>query len=121
EEEAEPAIGEIGLVIFFDRVRHKSNASAILFAMPPCAVCSQTAGKGLVNFGVGEGFGLAVIPAEAGESGQVAGKVLLEVDAETILAGDVPGMVGDVGDDVIVFGQNDLVAIDAHVGVVSEG
>ena len=96
EEKAEAAIGEVDLVVLLDCVGNKSNAGAVLLAMPPCAVRSKSFGEGLIDFRVGEGFGLAVIPAEAGECGQVAREILLEVDPESVLARDVPGMVGDV-------------------------
>ena len=89
--------------------------------MPPCTVGSHSSGEGLIDFGVGEGFGLAVVPAEAGERGQVAGEVLLQVDAESILTRDVPGMVCDFRNRRKArFEVGNRLAIDAHVGVVGE-
>src|SRR5271166_1568305 len=73
EEKTEAAIGEVGLVVLLDGVRYKSDSCAILLTMPPGAVRAQSAIYGLIDFGVSEGFGLAVIPAYAGESGEVAG------------------------------------------------
>ena len=97
EEKAEASGGEIVLVIFLDGVADEGDAGAVLLAMPPRAVRAHAFGEGLIDFGVGEGFGLAVVPSEAGEGGEVVREILLEVDAESVLARDVPGMVGDVG------------------------
>ena len=72
EQEAEAAIGEVGLVILLDCVGDESDAGAVLLAMPPGAVCAESLGESLIDFRVGEGFGLAVIPAEAGEGGEVS-------------------------------------------------
>jgi len=40
EEEAEAAVGEVGLMILSDGVGTKAISGAVLFAMPPCAVCA---------------------------------------------------------------------------------
>src|SRR5260370_693868 len=122
ENEAKAAIGEVGLVIFANCVGDECDSSAVLLAMPPYAMRPQSSGEGLIDFGVGEGFGLAVIPAEAAERGQIVGEILLNVDAETILAIDVPGMVRDLRNrSETFFKVSDGRAIDAHVGVISEG
>jgi len=123
EEKTEAAIGEIGLMILLDGVGDEGDASTVLFAMPPCAGGTKAFGEGLVDFGVGEGFGFAVIPAEAGEGGEVVREVLFEVHAESVFAGDVPGVGGDIGHDGsdTGFEVGDGVSIDAHVGVVGIG
>ena len=122
EEKTEAAIGEIGLMILLDGVGDEGDASTVLFAMPPCAGGTKAFGEGLVDFGVGEGFGFAVIPAEAGEGGEVVREVLFEVHAESVFAGDVPGVGGDIGDgSEASIEVCDGVAIDAHVGVVGIG
>ena len=97
EEESEASGGEIVLVILLDGVADEGDAGAVLLAMPPGAVRADAFGERLIDFGVGEGLGLAVVPSEAGEGGEVVREILLEVDAEAVLAGDVPGMIGDVG------------------------
>ena len=75
--------------------------------------------EGLVDLGVGEGFVLALVPAEAAEDAQGVGELLLGVEAEAVLDGaeglvlrDVGGWI-DVGEEGIV-----RVAVEAHVGVV---
>src|SRR5216684_1284730 len=78
EEEAEAAIGEVGLVISADCVGDECDASAILLAAPPCTICAQSSGESLIDFRVCEGFGLAVVPAEAAECGQIAREILLD-------------------------------------------
>src|SRR5580692_846871 len=96
EEKAEATIGEVGLVIFADRIGDESNARPVLLAMPPGASRAKSQVEGLIDFRVGEGFSLAVIPAEAAEGGQVMSEILLEVHAESVLAGDAPGMICDI-------------------------
>ena len=82
-------------MILLDGVRDECEAGAVLFAMPPGAVGAESLGESLIDFGVREGFGLAVIPAKACEGGKVGQKILFEVDAEAVFARDVPGMIGD--------------------------
>ena len=77
EQKAEAAVREIVLVILLDGVGDEGDAGAVLLAMPPCAVRADAFGESLVDFGVGEGFGLAVVPSEAGEGGEVAGEILV--------------------------------------------
>ena len=48
--------------------------------------------------------------------------VLLDIGADAVLHGDVPGVIGDVGDgDVAILKLLDGVAVDAHVGVIEIG
>ena len=102
EQKSQAAGREIILVIFLDGIGDEGDAGAILFAMPPGAVRSHAFGEGLIHFRIGERFGLAVVPAEAGEGREIVSEILLEIDAETVLAGDVPGMGGDVGRGVLL-------------------
>ena len=48
-------------------------------------------------------------------------RFLFDVDAESVFARDVPGMVGDVGRGVGLGGLMTWLAVDAHVGVVGVG
>ena len=126
EEKTVPAIGEIRLMIFADRVGDEGNSGSILLAMPPCAIGADAFGESLIDFGVSEGLGLAVIPAETSERSQMACEVLLEVDSESIFARDAPGMICDLRDELrswsgMIFELSDSVAIDAHICVIREG
>ena len=121
EQESQTARREIVLVIFLDAVGHERDAGTILLAMPPSAVGSHALREGLVHLRVGEGLGLAVVPSEAAEGGEIVRETLLQVDAEAVFARDVLGMGGDVGSAVLRSGLDDLIAVDAHVGVVGVG
>ena len=67
EEESKTARGEIFLVVFLDGVGDEGDAGAVLLAMPPRAIGADALREGLVDFGVGERFSLAVVPAKARE------------------------------------------------------
>src|SRR5208337_245768 len=121
QQKTQPPRSEIVLVVFADGVGDEGYTGAVLLAMPPCAVRTYTLSKSLIDFGVGERLGLAVVPAKTGKRGQVTGEVLLKVDAEAVFARDVPGMIGDVGRGSLLFRLKNLGAIDAHVGIVGEG
>src|SRR5579871_771478 len=88
EQKTQSAGRQIILVIFFDGIGHKSHASAILLAMPPCTIRAHTTGHSLIYLGVGEGLGLTIIPTDAGEAGEVASEILFDVEPEAVLAGD---------------------------------
>src|ERR1700691_4380278 len=75
EQEAEAAIGEVGLMIFTDCIADESDAGAVLFAVPPGSVGAESLGESLIDFCISEGFGLAVIPAEAGEGSEVGQEI----------------------------------------------
>jgi hypothetical protein len=100
-------------VIFFDGITHEGNAGAILVSVPPCTVCSQPLGEGLLNLGVGEGFRFAIVPSETAEGCEIVREILLKVDAEAVFSGDMPGMGGDVWSGVLFRGMDDLIAVDA--------
>src|ERR1700722_12356677 len=87
EQKAQAPGGEIILVIPLDGIAHKGGPGAILFAVPPRAIRPHAFGKGLIDFRIREGLGLAVIPPEAGERREIGREILLEIDAEAILAG----------------------------------
>src|SRR6202140_212226 len=97
QQETQPAIRQINLVIFLDAVRHKGNAGAVLLAMPERAVCADALIECGINFRISERFGFSVAPTPAGEGGEVLGKILFQIYAEPVLAGDVPGGVRDWG------------------------
>src|SRR5579863_4666803 len=109
-------------MIFADGVRNKRYSGAIVAPMPHGPGRTDTAFKRLVNFSVGEGFRLAVVPSEAAEGGQILRQILLEVEAESILPRDVPGMISDVGTlDQAGAELSYGVAVDAHIGIVGVG
>src|SRR5437764_15464741 len=60
------------------------------------AVSAQAPGKGLINFCVGERLCFAIVPSETAKGGKIARETLLQIDAESILARDVPRMIGYV-------------------------
>src|SRR5208282_1169512 len=122
KKKAEASIGEVGLMVFTNCVSNKRNPCPVLLAMPPSAVGSQPSGKSLIDFRVGERFGLAVVPAKAAEGGQMPREVLLQVHTESVFAGDVPGMSGDFwnGGEACFEVGNGL-TIDPHVGIIGVG
>src|SRR5262249_55219146 len=87
--------------------------------MPPCAVRPQAVGERLSDLGVGERFGTAIIPSEAGEHGEITCNILLEIHAESVLHGDVQTMVRDVGGGAGGSGLVHLVGVETTVGKVS--
>src|SRR5260370_4415709 len=52
KQETEPAVRQIGLVIFLDPVRYESHASAVLVPMPFRAVHAHAFGEGRIDFGI---------------------------------------------------------------------
>src|SRR5579872_969117 len=121
EQETEASRGKIVLVILLDGVGNERQARAVLLAMPPGAVGADSLIEGLINFRIGEGFGAAVVPPEAGEGSEIARQVLLQIQAESVLARDVPGMIGDVGSCASVLGLDHLIAVDTHVRGIGVG
>src|ERR1700688_3737009 len=89
--------------------------------MPPCAIRSHSLREGLLDLGVGEGFRFAIVPSETAEGCEIVREVLLPVDAEAVFTGDMPRMGGDVWSGMFSRGRDDLIAVDAHVGVVGVG
>ena len=74
---------------------------------------------GLVDFGVGVGLVLALVPAETSVGADGGGELLLEVEADAVLYGRAGGVGGDVGERVEAGLEGlDGVAVEAHVGVV---
>src|SRR5258708_28252366 len=109
-------------MVFADCIADESDAGTVLLSMPPSAACTEASGESLIDFGIGEGFGLAIVPAEAAECGQVAREILLDVNAETIFSRDVPGMIRDFWNGRETgFEVGNGFAIDSHVGVVGIG
>ena len=121
EKESEASGSEIVLVILLDGIADECDAGPVLFAMPPAAVGADSFHESLIHFGIGKGFGLAVVPTDAGEGSEILRKILLDVEAEAVFARDVPRMVSDIGRRASVRGFDDLIAIDAHVGGIGVG
>src|SRR5438270_14068703 len=121
QEEPESSGRKIVLMILLNGVADECDTCPVLCTVPPRAVGGDALIEGLLDLGVGEGFGFAVVPAEAGESGEIAREILLQIQAESIFARDMPGMSGDVGSLPGLGGLDDLIAIEAHVGGVGVG
>ncbi len=121
DEEAGSSVSEVSLVILGNCVRENCQTRAVVSAMPDGAFGAYTRGEGLIDFRVGEGLSFSIVPAKPGEGSQVACEILLQVDAEAVLASDVPGMVGDVwcGNRTLLELGNGI-AINPHIGVVRE-
>ena len=77
---------------------------------------------GCVDFGIGEGFVAAFIPAPAGEGAEPVVQRLLDVGSEAVLDGGLQGVGGNFGNgsEAGLKSVNSL-AIAAHVGVVHIG
>jgi len=122
QEETKPAVRQIDLVIFLDPVRYKGYPGSVLLAMPPRAIHRHALRDRQIDFGVGKGLGLSVVPSPTGKRGDVPREILFQVGAKTILAGDVPGMVRDIWRrDQPGLKLGDRISVDAHVGVVGVG
>ena len=96
EQEAEPAIREVNLVIFADSVGDYRHASAVVPAMPQRAVNAHASCESLIHFRVCKGLSLAIVPAKTAERREIAREILFQVDSEAVLARDVPRMVGNI-------------------------
>ena len=106
-------------MVFANPVCNERNACPVLLAMPPGAACAYPAGKGLIVLGICERFSLAVIPSEAAECGQVAGKILLHIHTESVFTSDMPWMSGDIRNGCEPgLKVSDGLAINTHVGIV---
>src|SRR6516164_8017161 len=122
EQEAESSVGKINLMIFRDVIGNDGHACAVVSAMPQRTVGAQASGKGLINFRVGKGLRFAVIPSETGEGGEVSRDVLLQVDAQAVLARDMPWVIRYVRSGNKASGAlSNGLAINAHVCVLREG
>src|ERR1700722_9399708 len=87
--------------------------------MPPRAACAYSAGKGLIDFGICERFGLAIAPSEAAECGQIPGEILLHIHAEPVFASDMPAMGCDIWNRCAAgLKVGNGLTINPHVGIV---
>src|SRR5262245_9077045 len=102
-------------------IGHQSHARAVVPAMPQRPISAQAAGERLIHFRVREGFRFAIVPAKAADGGEVEREIMFEIDAEAILARDMPGMVGNVwsGNKASLELSNRF-SIDAHVCIICE-
>ena len=121
QQEPQPAIFQVVLVVALDGVRDHGDAELVLGAMQAAHGVVAAKLHGLVHLGVGEGLVLALVPAEAAEGAQVAGDVLLGVVAEAVLEG-AEVLVGGDGGGGVDAGEVGLdgLAVVAHVGAVGE-
>src|SRR5580658_3432055 len=95
QQEALPTIGQIHLMIFLNPVRNKGNTSPILLAMPERAIHANPLVESGIDFGVGKRLSLSIVPPPPGIGRHIASKILLQVDAKSIFARDVPRMIRD--------------------------
>src|ERR1017187_9399590 len=84
ENESQPAIREVGLVVSADSVRDEGRSQAIEAAMPACSLGIDAELQSAVGLGVGERLMLAFVPSPSAKGPDVAGKFLLEVDTEAV-------------------------------------
>src|SRR5215831_7090544 len=87
QQETQPAVAKVNLVILANSIGDHRHARTVVSTMPQRAVSAQALGKGLVDFGISKGLRFAVVPSETRESGKVSREILLQVDAEAVLAG----------------------------------
>src|SRR5215469_2061833 len=119
EQETESAIGEVNLMIFADAIGDYGQACAVEAPMPQPAFGAQASCKSLIDFCVGKRLGLSVIPPKTAERREIAREILLQVDAKTVFARDVPRMVRNVrpgNKSPLELGYR--VSINSHVCVV---
>src|ERR1700692_3186106 len=71
-------------VVVADAVADEDEADAVVLAAPTSAVASRANLPGLIHFGVGVGFVLALVPSPTPKETQPIGERLFEVDAESV-------------------------------------
>ncbi len=64
-------MGEVPLMVALDGVRDEGQADLVVIAVPAFAGVVGAEGDGLVDFGVGVGLVLALVPAETAEDAGV--------------------------------------------------
>ena len=84
QQKTETAKLQVSLMIRLDRIRNKSHAELVVGARPRSAGVVAAKLNGLVDFRVGEGLVLALIPADTGEGAQIRGQLLLGVEREAV-------------------------------------
>src|SRR5580704_12547944 len=85
QQKSQPAQAKVILVIALDRVRYHRNRHLVLRPVP---AISRVVGAGLhrlIDFGIGEGLVLPLIPSETPEHAKILRQLLLRVVAESIL------------------------------------
>src|SRR5579883_2968412 len=84
--------------------------------MPQRSIRPHTKRHRLAHLGKRERFGRVVVPAEAPERRQISVEVLLQVNAQSILPGNAPRMVGDLrARNQAALELHHRLAVDAHV------
>src|SRR5689334_11602074 len=105
-------------MVFLYGIADESNTGSILFAAPPTAIGSHTLIERLLHLGIGEGLSPAIVPSEPGKRGQVLRQILLDVQADPVLAGDSPGMVRDVRRSALLGCFCNLIAVNTHISCI---
>src|ERR1035437_2167460 len=85
QQESKPPQAQIVLMIVLDSIAHEHQSQLVVGAMPAAESIVSSRFYGLVHLGVGKGFVLSLVPAEAAEGAQIFRKFLLGVVAESIL------------------------------------
>src|SRR5713226_9142495 len=119
EKEANAPEDLLLVLVARDSIGDERQAGAIDFAVPSFAAGAQAEQGGCVDFGIGEGFVAAFIPAPAGEDAEPVVQRLLDVGSEAVLDGGLQGVGGNFGNgsEAGLKSVNSL-AIAAHVGVI---
>src|SRR5690349_8854372 len=121
QQEAQSAIGKVNLMVLANAIRDEGHAGAVVAAMPKRAVGAQASGESLIDLRVCKGLGLAVVPSKTPKRRKFVRETLLQVDAEAILAREMPRMVGDIRPGNETFQELGYrIAINSHVCVVRE-
>src|SRR5208283_2068760 len=119
EDEPKSAVGKVAGVLAGDAIGDKGDSGAVILSFPHAARKAGAKLKGLVHFGVGPGFGLAVVPSKPSIGDDVPGQSLFEVDPKPVLRRYLKGMVGDVRRRnlslQVLFVCN---LVDTHVGII---
>jgi len=112
-------------MVGFDGVGDDGEADLVDGAMPAGSGVVTGEFDGLVDFRVGEGFVLALVPSEAAGDAEILGNFLLGVEAHAVFKRAVFFVEGDGGDgDSVLRGVRaieevvDGFAVGAHVGIV---
>src|SRR5580704_9622323 len=84
EEESQAAKRQVFLVIARNSIRNIRETDAIVFAPPTRSLCECADFRGAVDFGVGVGLVLSLVPTPATEYSEPIAERLLEVRAESV-------------------------------------
>src|ERR1700722_3018515 len=119
QNKSQPTQGQVLGVLAADATQLKSAADAILFSSPRIAGNIGAKCYRAVDFRVGEGFFVPLIPSGAEKGTEICWQRLLHIDAKALFQRALAPMESDVGSliDAILIRRNRL-AVVAHVGVV---